>query len=183
MWELEHKESWAPKNWCFQIVVLEKILESPLDSKEIKLGNPKGNQPWIFTERTDAEAKAPILWPPDERVSSLEKILMLGKTEGKMRRQQQRMRWLDGIIDSMDMNLSKLQEIVQGREAWCATLHGVAKRQTQLSDSTTTNCFSLNFPYLQNRNNTVSAFLHSSEIQIEMKALKILVQNVFSIYF
>ena len=93
------------------------------------------------------------------------------------------MRWLDGIIDSMDMNLSKLQEIVQGREAWCATLHGVAKRQTQLSDSTTTNCFSLNFPYLQNRNNTVSAFLHSSEIQIEMKALKILVQNVFSIYF
>ena len=83
MWELEHKESWTTKNWCFQIVVLEKILESPLDSKELKLGNPKGNQSWIFTERTDAEAKAPILWPPNGRVSSLEKILMLGKLEVK----------------------------------------------------------------------------------------------------
>ena len=83
IWELDPKEGWALKNWCFQIVVLEKILESPLDSKEIKLGNPKGNQSWIFTERTDAEAKAPILWPPNGRVSSLEKILMLGKIEVK----------------------------------------------------------------------------------------------------
>ena len=65
MWELDHREGWAPKNWCFQIMVLEKTLESPLDCKEIKLVNPKGNQPWIFMRKTDAEAKAPILWPPD----------------------------------------------------------------------------------------------------------------------
>ena len=94
MWELEHKESWTTKNWCFQIVVLEKILESPLDSKEIKLGNPKGNQFWIFTERTDAEAKAPILWPPNGRVSSLEKILMLGKTEVKENSSRGWDRWM-----------------------------------------------------------------------------------------
>ena len=82
MWELDHKEGWAPKNWCFQTVVLEKILQSPLDSK-IKPMNPKGNQPWIFTGRTDAEAEAPILWPPDAKSWLLEKTLMLEKIEGK----------------------------------------------------------------------------------------------------
>ena len=86
MWELDYKESWAPKNWCFWTVVLEKALESPLDYKEIIPVNPKRNQPWIFIGRTDAEAEALILWPPDERANSLEKTLKLKKTEGKRRR-------------------------------------------------------------------------------------------------
>ena len=116
---MDHKEGWAPKkNWCFQIVVLEKTLESPLDCKEIKPINPKGNQTWIFIGRTDAEAEAPVPWPPVWRASSLEKTLKLGKTEGRRRRGLQRVRWLDSITDSMDMNLSKLQEIVTDRGAW-----------------------------------------------------------------
>ena len=100
MWELDHKEGWAPKNWCFQTVVLEKTLESPLDSQEIKPVSPKGNQPWILIGRTDAKAEAPILWPPGEKSWLTGKKLMLGKIEGRRRRWRQRMRWLDGIINS-----------------------------------------------------------------------------------
>ena len=112
-------ESWTikkaePRNWCFQIVVLEKILESPLDCKEIKTVNPKGNQSWTVIGRTDSEAATPILCPPDAD-NSLEKSLMLGKTEGRRRRGWQKMRWLDSNANSMDMNLSKLQEIVKGQ--------------------------------------------------------------------
>ena len=95
MWELDYKESWAPKNWCFWIVVLENTLESPLICKEIQPINPKWKQSWIFIGRTDTKAETPIFWPPDAKTDSLEKTLMLGKIEGVRRRGRQRMRWLD----------------------------------------------------------------------------------------
>ena len=138
IWELDHKEDWAPKNWCFWIVVLKRTLENPLDCKEIKPVNPKGNQPWIFTGRTDAEAEAPVLWPPDGRTYSLEETLMWGKTEGKRKRGKQRMRWLDSITISIDMNLSKLREMVKDKKSWCTAVHGVTKSWTWLSNWTTT---------------------------------------------
>ena len=138
MWELDHKEGSVPKNWCFQTVVLEKTLENTLDSKETKPINPKGNQPWIFIRRTDAEAEAPILCPPDAKSWLIGKDPELGKIEGRRRRGQQRMKWLDGITTLMGMSLSKLQEIVKEREAWGALVHGVAKSWTWLSNTTTT---------------------------------------------
>ena len=142
MWELDPKEDWELNNWCFQTVVLDKTLESPLDSKEIKPVNPKGNQSWIFIGRTDAEADTLMLHFGHlmQRANLLEKTLMLGKTEGK-RRGQQRVRWLNGITDLMGTSLSKLREIVKDGETWCTAVHGVTKSWTRLTNWTTTNEF------------------------------------------
>ena len=134
MWELDHNEGWALNNWCFWTMVLEKILESPLDCKEIKPLNPKGNKLWIFIGRTDAKAEAPILWPPDAKSQLNGKDPDAGKDWGQKERRQKRMK-LD--TDSMDMNLSKLGEIVKDRGASCAAVHGVTKSRTWLSNWTT----------------------------------------------
>ena len=128
------KEIWKLQNWCFWTVVLEKTLEGPLDCKEIQRVYPKGNQPWISIGRTDAEAEAQYFGHLMRRTDSFEKTLMVGKVEGRRRREWQRIRRLNGITDSMDVSLSELREMVMNREAWRAAIHGVAKSRTRLSD-------------------------------------------------
>ena len=133
MWELDHKESWVPKNWCFWTVVLEKTLESPLDSKEIQPVHSKLNESWIFIGRMEVET--PVLWPPDAKSWLIWKDPNAGKGGRRVGGEgDNRMRWLDGITDSMDMTLSKLWDLVMDREAHRAAVHGGS--QTELSDWT-----------------------------------------------
>ena len=130
MWELDHKKGWALKNWCFQIVVLEKTLESPLDCKEIKPVNPKGNQPWIFIGRTDGEGEDPFFGHLMQRADSSDERPSCWKRSKSEIEEGGGMSWLDSIVDSVDMSLSKFWETVKNREAWHAAVNGVTKSHT-----------------------------------------------------
>ena len=138
MWELDYKESWVLNNWWFWTVMLEKTLESPLVCKEIQSVHPKRNQFWVFTGRIDAEAEAPILWSPNAKSWLIWKDPDAGKDWRQEEKGRQRVRWLAGIANAMDMSLSRLRVLLMNREAWHAAFHEVTKSRTRLSDNWTT---------------------------------------------
>ena len=141
MWELDYEEGWAPKNWCFWTAVLEKTLETPLDCKEIQPVHSEGDQPWISLEGMMLKLKLQYFGHLMGRVDLLEKTLMLGGIGGRRRKGWPRMRWLDGIMDSMDVSLSEFREMVVDREAWHSAFHWVTKSRTRLSDWTELNWY------------------------------------------